>query len=46
MNGNSKFSTLPPLTPIISEPVVEKSFYNPFTVDLSLSDTAPPTTGA
>ncbi|OAD60433.1 hypothetical protein WN48_05405 [Eufriesea mexicana] len=45
MNGNSKFSTLPPLTPIVPEPVIEKSFYNPFTVDLSLDDTAPPTTG-
>ncbi|CAK9795930.1 hypothetical protein ANTQUA_LOCUS552 [Anthophora quadrimaculata] len=44
MNGNSKFSTLSPLTPIVPEPVVEKPFYNPFTVDLSL-DTNLPTTG-
>lgn len=46
MNGTSKFSTLSPLTPIVLEPTVEKPFYNPFTVDLSLGDTNPPTTGA
>ncbi|XP_060821050.1 uncharacterized protein LOC132909881 isoform X2 [Bombus pascuorum] len=45
MNGSSKFTTLPPLTSIVPEPAVEKSFYNPFTVDLSLDDTNPPATG-
>lgn len=46
MNGSSKFSTPPSLTRrIVSEPAVEKSFYNPFTVDLSLNDTNPPATG-
>nr|XP_034187539.1 uncharacterized protein LOC117607685 isoform X1 [Osmia lignaria]XP_034187540.1 uncharacterized protein LOC117607685 isoform X1 [Osmia lignaria] len=45
MNGTSKFSTLSPLTPIVLEPTVEKPFYNPFTVDLSLGDTNPPATG-
>ncbi|KAK1135283.1 hypothetical protein K0M31_008052 [Melipona bicolor] len=46
MNGSSKFSTPPSLTRrIVPEPAVEKSFYNPFTVDLSLNDTNPPATG-
>ncbi|XP_076389133.1 uncharacterized protein LOC100881607 isoform X2 [Megachile rotundata] len=45
MNGSSKFSTLPPLTPIAPEPTVQKPFYNPFTVDLSLDDANTPTTG-
>ena len=41
MNGNSKFASAPSFAP---EPVAEKPFYNPFTVDLSLDDTNPPTT--
>ena len=45
MNGSSKFSTPPSLTRIVPEPAVDKSFYNPFTVDLSLNDTNPPGTG-
>ncbi|XP_076672384.1 uncharacterized protein LOC143371288 isoform X2 [Andrena cerasifolii] len=42
MNGNSKFASAPSFAP---EPVAEKPFYNPFTVDLSLDNTNPPTTG-
>ncbi|XP_076226632.1 uncharacterized protein LOC116427254 isoform X2 [Nomia melanderi] len=43
MNGNSKFSSAP-FSPLAAEPFDEKPFYNPFTVDLSLNDTNPPTT--
>ncbi|XP_076239961.1 uncharacterized protein LOC143182664 [Calliopsis andreniformis] len=45
MNGSSKYSNMSPLTPLVPEPTIEKPFYNPFTVDLSLDDTNPPTTG-
>ncbi|CAL7944166.1 unnamed protein product [Xylocopa violacea] len=45
MNGSSKFTTLPPLTPLAPEATTEKPFYNPFTVDLSLDSTNPPVTG-
>ncbi|XP_054016606.1 uncharacterized protein LOC128897010 isoform X1 [Hylaeus anthracinus] len=42
-NGNSKFPNMSPFTSLATDPVVGKqSFYNPFTVDLSLSDTNPP----
>ncbi|XP_076655127.1 uncharacterized protein LOC143360295 [Halictus rubicundus] len=44
MNGSSKFSSASPFSPLQSEPFDEKPFYNPFTVDLSLTDTNPPTT--
>lgn len=44
MNGSSKYSSLP--SPIVPEPTNEKSFYNPFTVDLSLDNINQPTTGA
>lgn len=43
MNGTSKYSSLP--LPIVPEPTNEKSFYNPFTVDLSLDNINQPTTG-
>lgn len=43
MNGSSKYSSLP--SPIVPEPTNEKSFYNPFTVDLSLDNINQPTTG-
>lgn len=43
MNGSSKFSSLS--SPIVPEPTNEKSFYNPFTVDLSLDNINQPTTG-
>lgn len=45
MNGSSKCSVLPPFGSTVPEPAVEKPFYNPFTVDLSLGDTNLPTTG-
>lgn len=44
MNGNSKFSPASPFSPLQPEPFDEKPFYNPFTVDLSLTDTNPPAT--
>ncbi|CAD1471017.1 unnamed protein product, partial [Heterotrigona itama] len=47
MNGSSKFSTAASITRVVPEPpsaAIEKSFYNPFTVDLSLNDTNPPAT--
>jgi len=46
INGNAKFmtpSSLTPRTPISS---IDKSFYNPFTVDISLDTTNIPITGA
>lgn len=45
LNGNSKYSNPPPLTPLVPATPTEKPFYNPFTVDLSLDLTNPPTTG-
>ncbi|XP_033326386.2 uncharacterized protein LOC117220493 isoform X1 [Megalopta genalis] len=44
MNGTSKYSSASPFSPHAVEPLDEKPFYNPFTVDLSLSDANPPTT--
>ncbi|XP_043260170.1 uncharacterized protein LOC122401841 isoform X2 [Colletes gigas] len=45
MNGNSKYMNMSPYSPHVPDSVAGKpSFYNPFTVDLSLNDTHVPTT--
>ncbi|XP_024889281.1 uncharacterized protein LOC112465787 [Temnothorax curvispinosus] len=45
INGNAKFMT-PSLTPRTPVSSIDKSFYNPFTVDISLDNANIPITGA
>jgi len=46
INGNAKFMTPSSLTPRTPVSSTDKSFYNPFTVDISLDTTNIPITGA